>query len=162
MSALIKPRLLAPMLAVVAGFALGGPIIATASASDSSIIGVVNHWSPIVLKDEKNIANAEHAFKHTRKTAPVIAGLTGEVSDLRTFAKQLKRQSASSKRGGKGRDDVAAGATLIASSYSMFASELKQAGSRGLSQAQIEANKKIEQAGHQKIVAGIMLLQKIA
>jgi hypothetical protein len=161
-SALVKPRLLVPLLAVVACFALAGPIVTTATASDRSIIGVVNHWSPIVLKDEKNIAKAEHAFKHTRQTAPVIAGLTSEVSDLRMFASQLKGQSASSKRGGTGRDDVAAGATLIASSYAMFASELKHAGSKGLSNAQINANKKIEQAGHKKIVAGITLLQKIA
>ena len=160
MSALIKPRLLAPMLALVACFALAGPIIATASANDSSIIGVVNHWSPIVVKDEKAIAQAEHAFKHNRKTAPVVASITDEVSDLRAFAKQLKGQSASTKRGGEGRDDVAAGATLIANSYAQFASELKHAGS--LTQAQINANKKLEQAGHKKIVAGITLLQKIA
>jgi hypothetical protein len=159
-SALIKPRLLAPMLAVVACFALAGPIIATASASDRSIIGVVNHWSPIVVKDEKNIAKAEHGFKQNRKTAPVVASISAEVSDLRAFAKQLKGQSASSGRGGAGRDDVAAGATLIANSYAMFASELRRSGS--LTQAQINANKKIEQAGHKKIVAGITLLQKIA
>jgi hypothetical protein len=159
-SALIKPRLLAPMLAVVACFALAGPIIATASASDSSIIGVVNHWSPVVVKDEKAIAKAEHAFKHNRKTAPVVASITDEVSDLRAFAKQLRGQSASSERGGTGRDDVAAGAALIAKAYSRFASELKRAGS--LTQAQIDANKKTEQAGHKKIVAGITLLQKIA
>ncbi len=161
MSALIKPRLLAPMLAAVACFALAGPIVATATASDSSIIGVVNHWSPIVLKDEKSIAGAERAYKHTRQTGPVVAGLTHEVSDLRAFASALKAQSASSRRGGTGRDDIAAGATLIASSYSQFASELKHAGSKGLSQAQINANKKIEQAGHKKIVAGVTLLQKI-
>ena len=67
MSALIKPRLLAPMLAVVACFALAGPIVATASASDSSIIGVVNHWSPIVQKDEQKIA--ARPSRRSRRTA---------------------------------------------------------------------------------------------
>jgi hypothetical protein len=162
LSALIKPRLLVPMLAVVACFALAGPIVATASASDSTIIGVVNHWSPIVKNDEQKIGNAEKAYKHNRKAAPVVAELTDEASDLRSFASQLKDQSASSKTGAKGRDDIAAGATLIASSYSKFASELKKAGSKGLSQAQISANRKVALAGHDKIVTGINLLQKIA
>jgi hypothetical protein len=161
-SALIKPRLLAPMLAVVACFALAGPIVATASASDSSIIEVVNRWSPIVQKDEQKIANAEQAYKKHRKAAPVVAALTHEVSDLRSFVSQLKAQSASSSTGGKGRDDIASGSTLIASSYSRFASELKKAGSKGLSQAQISANAKVALAGHTKIVAGVKLLQKVA
>jgi hypothetical protein len=161
LSALIKPRLLVPMLAVVACFAFAGPIVATASASDSSIIGVVNHWSPIVLKDEQAIAKEEKAYSHNRQAAPLVAGLNHEVSDLHAFASQLKAQSASSEIGGKGRDDIAGGTTLIARSYAKFASELKRAGSKGLSQAQISANKKIEQAGHKQIVAGIKLLQKL-
>jgi hypothetical protein len=161
LSALIKLRLLAPMLAVVACFALAGPIVGTASADDSSIIGVVNHWSPIVQKDELKIEKAEQAYKKHRRAAPVVADLTGEVSDLHSFVSQLKEQSASSSRGGQGRDDIAAGATLIAKSYSRFASELKQAGSKGLSKRQINANAKVALAGHKKIVAGVKLLQKL-
>ena len=161
MSAHIKPRLLVSMLAVVACFALAGPIIATASASDSSIIGVVNKWSPIVQKDEQKIAKAEKRYKKNRQAAPVVADLTHEVSDLHSFVSQLKAQSASSRRGGQGRDDIASGATLVASSYSKFAAELKKAGSKGLSQSQINANAKIALAGHNKIVAGVKLLQKI-
>ena len=162
MSALMKPRLLLPMLAAVACCALAGPIVATASASDSSIIGVVNHWSPIVQKDEMTIEKGEKAYKKNRKAAPVVADLNREVSDLHSFVSQLKAQSASTSTGGQGRDDIAAGSTLIANSYSKFASELKKAGSKGLSQAQIKANAKVALAGHKKIVAGIKLLQKIS
>ena len=162
MSAFLKLRLVAPIVAVVAGCAFTGPIVSTASASDGSIIGVVNHWSPVVQKDEQKIEHAEQAFKKNRKAAPVVAALTSEVSDLRSFVSQLKAQSASSSRGGQGRDDIAAGSTLIASSYSKFASELKKAGSTGLSQAQINANAKIAEAGHKKIVAGVNLLQKVS
>jgi hypothetical protein len=161
LSALMKPRLLLPMLAVVACCALAGPIVATASASDSSIIGVVNHWSPIVQKDEMAIEKGEKAYKKNRKAAPVVADLTHEVSDLHSFVSQLKAQSASTSTGGRGRDDIAAGSTLIANSYAKFASELKKAGSKGLSQAQINANAKVALAGHKKIVAGIKLLQKL-
>jgi predicted PurR-regulated permease PerM len=160
-SALIRPRRLAAMLALVACFALAGPILTTASASDNSIIGTVNRWSPIVHKDEQKIEHAEQAYKSNRKAAPVVAALTHEVSDLRSFASQLKSQSASSSNGGKGRDDIASGSTLIANSYSKFASELKQAGSMGLSRAQISANAKTALAGHKKIVAGVKLLQTI-
>ena len=160
MSALVKPRQAASVLALIACCALAGPIVTTASASDSSIIGTVNHWSPIVQKDEQKIAHAEKAYKHSRKAAPVVAALTDEVSDLRSFVSQLKSQSASSRNGGKGRDDIASGSTLIANSYSKFASELQKAGSKGLSQAQIDANAKIALAGHKKIVAGVKLLQK--
>lgn len=161
MSALIKPRLLAPMLAVVACFALAGPIVTTASASDSSIIGVVNHWSPIVQRDERKIEKAETAYKQNRHAAPVVAALTNEVSDLRSFVSRLKAQSASSSTGGKGRNDIATGSTLIANSYATFATELKKAGSKGLSQSQINANAKVALAGHKKIVAGVKLLQKV-
>ena len=161
MSALVRPRMLVPMLLVVACFALAGTIVATASASDTSIIDVVNHWSPIVQKDEQNIAKAEKAYKKNRKAAPVVADLTHEVSDLHSFVSQLKGQSASTSTGGQGRDDIAAGSTLIANAYSKFASELKKAGSKGLSQAQINANAKVALAGHKKIVAGIKLLQKL-
>jgi hypothetical protein len=162
LSALIKPRLLVPMLAVVACCVLAGPIVATASASDSSIIGVVNHWSPIVQKDEQKIAHAEQAYKNNRKAAPVVAALTNEVADLRSFVSQLKSQSASSRDGGKGRDNIASCSTLIANSYAKFASELQKAGSKGLSRAQISANAKIALAGHKKIVAGVKLLQKVS
>ena len=84
------------------------------------------------------------------------------MSDLHSFASQLKAQSASSSTGARGRDDIASGAALIAKAYSKFASELKHAGSNGLSQAQINANKKVALAGHNKIVAGVKLLQHIA
>jgi hypothetical protein len=161
-SALIKPRLLASMLTLVACFAIAGPIATTASASDSSIIGTVNRWSPIVQKDEQKIEHAEHAFKNSRKAAPVVAALTHEVSDLHSFVSQLKAQSASSRNGGKGRDDIASGSTLIASSYSKFASELDKAGSKGLSPTQINANAKVALAGHKKIVAGVKLLRKVS
>jgi hypothetical protein len=161
LSALIKPRLLAPLLAV-ASSALAGPIVATASASDSSIIRVVNHWSPIVQRDELKIASGEKAYKKNRRAAPVVADLAAEVSDLHSFASQLKAQPASSRQGGQGRDDIASGAKLIASSYSTFASELKKAGSNGLSQRQIDANAKVAQTGHKKIVAGVKLLQKVS
>jgi hypothetical protein len=161
-SALIKPRLLAPILTVVACFALAGPIVATASASDSSIIAVVNKWSPIVQKDEQKIEHAELVYKKSRKAAPVVAALTHEVSNLHSFVSQLKGQSASSSTGGRGRDDIASGSTLIAGSYSRFAAELKQAGSKGLSQAQISANAKVAESGHKKIVAGVKLLQKVS
>jgi hypothetical protein len=160
-SALIKSRLLAPMLAVVACCVLAGPIVATASASDSSIIRVVNHWSPIVQKDEQKIAKAEQTYKKQRHAAPVVAALTNEVSDLRSFVSQLKAQSASSRNGGKGRDDIASGSTLIANSYSTFASELRKVGPKGLSETQINANAKVALAGHKKIVAGVKLLQKL-
>jgi hypothetical protein len=162
LSALTKPRLLVPMLAAVACCALAGPIVATASASDSSIIKVVNRWSPIVQKDEMKIESAEKTYKQNRKAAPVVADLTHEVSDLHSFVSQLKGQSASSRSGGKGRDDIAAGSTLIAHSYSRFASELQQAGSKGLSQSQINANAKLALSGHKKIVAGIKLLQQVS
>ena len=161
MSALTKPRLLISMLAVVAGFALAGPIVAPAFASDSSIIGVVNRWSPIVKNDELKISNAEKAYKKNRRAAPVVADLRHEVADLHTFASQLMSQSASSSNGGHGRDEIASGSMLIARSYSRFATELNKAGSVGLSQGQIDANAKVAEAGHTKIVAGVKLLQKI-
>jgi len=161
LSALIKPRLLLPMLAVVTCFVLAGPIVSTAAASDNSIIGVVNHWSAIVQKDETAINKAEQAYKHTRKAAPVVADLTHEVGDLHSFVSQLNAQTASTSTGAKGRDDIAAGATLVAKSYTSFARELKQAGSKGLSQSQINANSKVALAGHNKIIAGINLLRSL-
>jgi translation initiation factor 1 (eIF-1/SUI1) len=161
LSVLTKPRLILPLLAVIASCALAGPIVATASASDTSIIQVVNHWSPIVGKDENKILAAEAAYKRDRKAAPVIKGLKREIKDLNKFASALKAQKASSRTGAKGRDDIATGARKIAGAYGTFASELKQAGPNGLSKKQIKANAKAANAGHKKIVAGINLLRKL-
>jgi len=162
LSALIKPRLLVGMLAAaVTCFVLAGPIVSTAAASNNSIIGVVNHWSPIVQHDENAIAKAERAYKHDRKAGPVVADLRHEVGDLHAFVSQLKAQPASTSTGAKGRNDIAAGATLVAKSYTLFARELNKAGSRGLSPGQINTNSKIALAGHKKIVAGIKLLQSL-
>jgi hypothetical protein len=160
-SALIKPRLLAPMLAAVACFALAGPIVAPATASDRSIIGVVNHWSPIVVHDEKAIAASASGYKKNRKAGPVVTAYSHEVADLRAFASQIKHQSASSSAGRKGRDDVAAGLLQIAEGYKRFASEIHTAGSKGLTKKQIAADDKITQAGHDRFVAGINLLMKL-
>ncbi len=162
MFAPIKLRLLTPMLAVAAGFALAGPIIATASASDSSIIEVVNQWSPIVKHDNDALAASQTAYKKTRRARPVVAAYQHAISDLRSFAARLKRQSASSRTAAQGRDDITAGLVQMAQAYGRFATELKQAGSRGLSQKQIDTNIKIQLAGHDKIVAGLKLLLKIA
>jgi hypothetical protein len=161
LSAFIKPRLILPMLAVVASCVLAGPIVATASASDVSIIKVVNHWSPIVGKDEGKINTAEKAYKHSRRAGPVITSLNHEISDLQAFASQLKAQRASSSKAGRGRDDIAAGTLKIASAYTTFARELKKAGPDGLSKQQINANAKVAHAGHMKILAGIRLLQHL-
>jgi hypothetical protein len=161
LSFLVKPRLLLPLIAVVASCVLAGPIVATASASDTSIIQVVNHWSPIVGKDENKILASEAAYKHDRKAGPVIKNLNAEISDLHHFASDLKAQKASTRTGGKGRDDIAAGSNTIASAYTTFAKELKQAGPNGLSKKQIKANAKVAAKGHKQIVAGIKLLRSL-
>jgi hypothetical protein len=158
----IKLRLLTPMVAVVAGFALAGPTIATSSASDNSIIGVVNHWSPIVKHDNDALAANQTAYKKNRRAGPVVAAYQHAIVDLRSFAARLGRQSASSGTAARGRDDITAGLVKIAQAYGSFAAELKQAGSRGLSPKQINTNLKIQLAGHDQIVAGLKLLQKIA
>jgi hypothetical protein len=161
LSVLCKPRLIVPLIAVVVSCVLAGPIVATASASDTTIIKTVNHWSPIIGKDENKIAAAEHAFKLNRKAPPVIKSLKNEVGDLTHFAKQLKAQSASTSTGAKGRDDIAKGTLIIAGAYSQFAAELKRH-PQGLSKQQIRANQKIARKGHKKIVAGVTLLQRLA
>ena len=102
MSALIKRRLLAPMLVVAACFALAGPIVATASASDSSIIGVVNHWSPIVHRDEQKIAKTEKALQEQPSGRTGRRRLDQRGVRSAWFVSQLKAQSASSRNGGQG------------------------------------------------------------
>jgi hypothetical protein len=161
LSALVKLRLVVPMLAIVACFALAGPIIATASANNNSIIGVINRWSPIVRHDENALLASQTAYQRNRKARPLVAAYRHEVSDLQSFASQLKHQSASTRIGAEGRDDVTTGLLQIATAYQRFASELKKAGSIGLSKKQISANTKIQLAGHDKIVAGFKLLKML-
>jgi hypothetical protein len=160
-SALIKPRRLMPVCAVAACFAFAGPIVPAASASDNSIIGVVNHWSPIVKHDDNALLASQTAYKRNRKAGPVVAAYRHEVSDLHAFASQLKHRSASTRTGAKGRDDIATGLLQIATAYQRFASELKKAGPVGLTKKQISSNTKIQLAGHDKVVAGFNLLEKL-
>jgi hypothetical protein len=160
-SAVIKFRLLAPMLAVIACFALAGPIVTSASASDSSIIGVINHWSPIVKHDENVLLARQSAYHKNRKAGPVVTAYTHEATNLHSFASQLAQQSASTRTGAKGRDDISTGLLQVATAYQRFASELKKAGPNGLTRKQIRSNTKIQLAGHDKIVAGFKLLKKL-
>jgi hypothetical protein len=158
LSALVKLRLL---VAIVACFALAGPIVAAASASDDSIIGVINRWSPVVKRDENALLARETAYQRNREARPLVAAYRHEVSALESFASQLKHQSASTRIGAEGRDDITTGLLQIATAYQRFASELKKAGSIGLSKKQIRANTKIQLAGHDKIVAGFKLLKML-
>jgi hypothetical protein len=158
--ALITTRLV-PMLAVVAGFALAGPIVATASATDNSIIRVVDYWSPIVKRDDGAILASQTAYKKNRRAGPLVAAYRHDVADLRSFASKLEDQSASTMTIARGRDEIAAGSLQIAKAYQRFASELQKAGARGLSKQQISTNMKIQLAGHDEVVAGFNVLKKL-
>ena len=114
MSALVKLRLL---VAIVACFALAGPLVAAASASNDSIIGVINRWSPMVKRDENALLASQTAYQRNRKARPLVAAYRHEVSDLESFASQLKHQSASTRIGAEGRNDITTGLLQIATAY---------------------------------------------
>ena len=156
MSALCKPRMILALIGACAIFA--GPIATAASASDNSIIAVVIHFNPIINKDEHNILKRELAYQQNRKATPVVNSLRHEVRDLKRFASQLHRQSASSRTGARGRNDIVSGTLAVAKAYTTFANEL-HAHPNGLTKQQIAANKKLATKGRRNVKAGFKLLE---
>lgn len=137
---------------------LSGPI-AAAQASDTTVRATIDSYNSKILKDESKILSAASSYDQTHNSAPLTAALRHEVSDLHSLKGKLAKESASTSKGRKGKDDVVKGLGLIASGYSALAKDVQAASAnKPVTKAQLNAAKAADSKGHKLVVAGLKLL----
>jgi hypothetical protein len=94
---------------------LAGPI-AGAQASDSTIVGTVNHWLPAIVRDENAVKAGLTAYTH-HKVKPLVKALNHEVGDLHTLQHTVSGETASSAKGHQAKVKIVKGLGLIAQAY---------------------------------------------
>ncbi len=143
---------------VAAGAALAGPV-AVAQASDAAIRATIGAYNSRVANDEARIVSAANAYDRNHRPAPLVGALTHEVGDLRALRAKLGRESGSTARGRRGKDDVVRGLGLIASGYSALAGDVRAASAqRPVTATEVNAARAADRRGHNLVVAGLKLL----
>jgi len=148
-----------PLLSAIAtGAILAGPV-AGAQASDSTIRSTIDAYNARIAKDEARILKAAATYDKTRQSTPLITALDHEVGDLRALKSRLARESGSSARGRKGKQDVVRGLGLIATGYSALAKDVHAASaSKPITNGELNAARSADRKGHDLVVAGLKLL----
>jgi outer membrane murein-binding lipoprotein Lpp len=138
--------------------ALAGPV-STAQASNASIVNTFRAGNARLTRDENKSSKALNTYIHHHRARPVIAALRHEVRDIRALDRTIKRESASSAKGRRGKADVTLGLTLIANAYSQLANEIKAAHSgHPVSRARIDKTVATDRKGRAKLIKGLRLL----
>jgi hypothetical protein len=144
--------------AVAACAALAGPS-GVARASDASIASTFAAASRHLNADEAAVAKAVKRYQRSGRVHPVIAVLGHEVRDIRALRRAINHQSASTRKGRRGKADVISGLSLIGSAYSALASDIRSAhAGHPVPTSKVRAAVARERRGRAKLVAGLRLL----
>jgi hypothetical protein len=150
-------RCCSALSAVALSAILAGPI-ASAQASDASIVATINTYAPRLLQDESVALNAEANYSPTKPT-PLLKALTKTVKDFDKLAGKLKHETATTARDAKGKNDVLAGSELIATSYRDLVREIKDANaSTPVPLTQVAHAVSLAEKGSKKLDRGLALL----
>lgn len=146
--------------AIAACGVLAGPVSA-ALASDSTIRATIDADNARIGGDEAGIVRAASAYDRNHRSAPLIAALNREVRDLRALQARLARQSGSTARGRRGKQDVVTGLGLIAAGYAGLARDVRAASAHmPVTAGEVRAARAADRRGHNRVVAGLKLLSK--
>jgi hypothetical protein len=138
--------------------ALLGPVGA-AQASDTSIASTFAAASRRLNADEAAVAKAVKRYRRDGRVRPVIAVLRREVRDIRAVRRRINRQSASTRKGRRGKGDVISGLSLIASAYAVLASDIQKAhAGHPVSASRLRVTVDRDRRGRAKLLAGLRLL----
>jgi hypothetical protein len=136
---------------------LAGPI-AGAQASDSTIVGTVNHWLPAIVRDENAVKAGLTAYTH-HKVKPLVKALNHEVGDLHTLQHTVSGETASSANGRQAKAKIVKGLGLIAKAYGTLAKDVKASHGNGVPPALLRSAVNTDQKGRRAFQAGIKLLE---
>ena len=148
------------LIVLAIGFccALAGPV-STAQASNASIVNTFRAGNARLSRDETKSRAALNTYLHTHRARPVIAALRHEVRDMRALARAIRRESASSARGRRGKADITRGLMLIANAYSQLANEIKAAHSgHPVPLSKVNQTVATDRRGRSKLINGLRLL----
>jgi hypothetical protein len=134
---------------------LGGPI-AVAQASDNSLKQTLNHYGPIIKREEAAVKSGLHGYPGSWKR--LVRALGHEVATLHAMKKKLAHESASSAQGSKAKTDIIKGLGLIASAYGRLRTDVSAAHGGSVPPAQVNAAVKTDDKGRKKFLAGLNLL----
>lgn len=135
---------------------LVGPV-ALAQASDNTLRATLNHYAPKIVKDENAVKNGLVGYPQG-KVKPLVRALGREVSDLHALQHKLTRESASSARGRKAKNDIVKGLSLIASAYSALRKDVQAAHGGAVPKSKVNAAVHTDKKGRSKLLAGLKLL----
>lgn len=138
--------------------AFAGPV-STAQASNASIVNTFRAGNVRLERDEAKSRKALNTYVHHHRARPAIVALRHEVRDIRALDRTIKRESASSAKGRRGKADITRGLTLIANAYSQLANEIKAAHSgHPVSSSTINKTVAAYERGRAKLIKGLKLL----
>jgi hypothetical protein len=144
--------------AIAACFVLAGPI-SVARASDASIAGTFARASARLNRDEAAVAKAVKRYRRNGRVRPVLAVLRHEVRDIRGVRRAINRQSASTRKGRRGKADVISGLSLIASAYSALVTDIRKAhAGHPVPASRLRVTVARDRRGRAKLLTGLRLL----
>lgn len=155
MSRRLAVRGLAAALAAAA--IVGGPV-AAASASDLTIKIALVHAAPGLHRSDLRLRAAFVRYARTHRTGPVVRAIRAQDRDLSALRTRVRRSSASTSGGARGRRDIISGLGLVLRSNFDVNAHLRRQGAAGLSPAQLRTAERLGQRGERLYRRGITLL----
>jgi hypothetical protein len=101
---------------LAAGAMLGGPVVAGASASDTSLKLTLGHAVPQLSRSQLRVAAGLKHFTQTHSDALLLSAVRIQDNELRRLKTRLGHESASSRSGTRARTEILRGLGLILSS----------------------------------------------
>lgn len=144
------------LLGMVAGAVLGGPA-AVAQASDDTLRGTLNHYAPIIVKDERAVKHGVSVYPQGHPWV-LTRALKHEVFDLHALQFKLSQETASTAAGATAKTEIVTGLGLIAKAYKAFRLDILLVHGQAVSPTAVGAAVRTRNRGHRKLVAGLKLL----
>jgi hypothetical protein len=143
--------------ALAAAAMVAGPV-AAASASDLTIKIALVHAAPGLHRSDLRLRAAFVRYARTHRTGPVVRAIRAQDRDLSALRTRVRRSSASSSDGSRGRRDIIRGLDLVLRSNVDVNAHLSRQGATGLSPAQLRTAERLARRGERLYRRGITLL----
>lgn len=152
----VNPRRVAALL-LIAGAA--APVTA-AQASDRSLQATVRRNLPRIKASQLKVRDATLKLERTHSSRALIGAIESQNRDLQALERRVRRQSATTGAGRRGRSDVIRGLTLIVDSNKVLARDLARAAAhQHVSKREVAAATRTDLRGNRDLLVGAKLLR---